>query len=1307
MSNSNDNASEQEPNEKVDYLADFLARVIPDTKKYCYYDLQKAALSEMLNTSRAAMKPVLTEIYDKHDTAALSAKSQLETATETATKEYSTEKNRIQSQHNKDMKYLADKYDDRIKKLEERIQDEQYEIKTNTSAAMKKLKENNEYEKLAIETSCQAIVARCNQDKKETDEAMPKARNHIAEQLETANWQMARYRINTDKISTDNTIDHEIAEPDKHFRENLEQAKHALTQLENIRLCKMFIGALPLLTVTTISFIAFSLSWLATQIETLHLPPFSIFGTSVTIGTFLASTGVSLLLWKKGASKATPLYQELVRSLNLASIALELRYKHSMAELEKNKQEAKDSAAASLLELVDNHNKAIKALQQQAEEKIKKLDQQHGQELASLKQQREKALNEIEAKHKTEIQANESRYQSSTAEALKEFKAIEQKYTEEYDSTLERVKQKWRMSTAIIESLLESQKALAPSTSCDWTDSFWKKWAGCENLDKIRFGKIIIDTSEIEPQALAAGSLELPNIMEMPAVLSFPDKCSLLIHTKRNGREQAINLLKATTLRLFASLPAGRAHFTIFDPVGLGENFAGFMHAADYEDKLIGGRIWTSPAHIREQLERLTEHMENVIQKYLRNEFETIEQYNRQAGELAEPYRFLVISDFPQNFTEESARYLKSIINSGARCGVYTLIAYDSRQELPGGIDYDDLVAGAMHLEYHNDHFLWQDKIFSNFQLTTDTPPTEDIITNIMHKIGKAGKDSLRVEVPFSQIVPQDEKLWKADNGQELVIPIGRTGATRLQYLKLGKGVAQHILIAGKTGSGKSTLLHVIISAMASCYSPEEVELYLIDFKKGVEFKSYAENKLPHARVVAIESDREFGLSVLARLDQEMTRRGNEFRNAGVQDIAGYRQVTGTKLPRSILIVDEFQIFFTEDDRISQDAALLLEQLVRQGRAFGIHVILGSQTLGGAASLARSTLGQMAVRIAMQCSEADSQLILDDDNTAARLLNRPGEAIYNDGGGMVVANSPFQTAWINEAVRDSYIKKSVELAESRNLQLPKMIVFEGNAPAELSENTLLADLTSGKSKPNTMAPVAWLGDPVSIKSPTAVTFKRQSGANLIITGQREDASLGIILATMESLAAQVKDARFMLFDGSPAGSTTEGKISKLAAQLGLDFVDVPIRSVAEAIDAVSQELKGRAESDATNAPAVFNIFYGLHRYRLLRKGEEDFSFSMDAEAKPKPDKQFAEILREGPNSGIHTIVWVDTLASLERTLDRATIREFDNRVLFQMSMNDSSNLIDSPAANSLGFHRALFYSEEQGIVEKFRPYKIS
>jgi hypothetical protein len=131
---------------------------------------------------------------------------------------------------------------------------------------------------------------------------------------------------------------------------------------------------------------------------------------------------------------------------------------------------------------------------------------------------------------------------------------------------------------------------------------------------------------------------------------------------------------------------------------------------------------------------------------------------------------------------------------------------------------------------------------------------------------------------------------------------------------------------------------------------------------------------------------------------------------------------------------------------------------------------------------------------------------------------------------------------------------------------------------------------------------------------------------------------------------------------------------------------------------------GRVGEPPHDAPAVFLIVYGLQRYRVLRRSEDALGLSFDAKAEPRPDVQFSELLREGPSVGIHVLAWADTLSTLERIVDRQTLREFDHRVLFQMSAADSSNLIDSPLANQLGLHRALLFSEEQGGLEKFRPY---
>ena len=216
----------------------------------------------------------------------------------------------------------------------------------------------------------------------------------------------------------------------------------------------------------------------------------------------------------------------------------------------------------------------------------------------------------------------------------------------------------------------------------------------------VQFGDLEVDLKLVTDSLPGQNGtrLEIPETFSLPALLAFPSQASLLIQHDRDGRAVALQTLQMVMTRLLTTQPAGRVRFTIIDPVGLGQNFAGFMHLADWDDALVGGRIWTSSDQIEQRLANLTDHMETVIQKYLRNEFETIDEYNAQAGELAEPYRFLVISDFPVNFTDDSIRRLNSIAASGARCGVYTLIAHDRRAPLPAGVNLDDLIAHSVNL---------------------------------------------------------------------------------------------------------------------------------------------------------------------------------------------------------------------------------------------------------------------------------------------------------------------------------------------------------------------------------------------------------------------------------------------------------------------------------------------------------------------------------------------------------------------------------------------------------------------------------
>ncbi|HWF19962.1 MAG TPA: FtsK/SpoIIIE domain-containing protein, partial [Verrucomicrobiae bacterium] len=533
---------------------------------------------------------------------------------------------------------------------------------------------------------------------------------------------------------------------------------------------------------------------------------------------------------------------------------------------------------------------------------------------------------EIEVKHRNRLAWLEQAADARKKEFVKACTEREAKLIEEKENLWRNLETDWQArSRPIYDALLASQNAAAKLFP-PWSEKVLNDWTPQRVFEHAaKFADLEVDMTKLCENVPKETRLVLPGPSQfnVPLLLTYPEQGSILYETSNTGREGVIDSLNNIILRLLATAPPGRLSFTIVDPVGLGQNFAGVMHLADYGEQLINSRIWTQSGQIEQRLGELNEHMEKVIQMYLRNEYETIAEYNEAAGNIAEKYQFLVIADFPMNFSEMAIKRLLSIATSGARCGVYTLIHWDKRHPVPQDFVPEELKKAGVVISSKGNETVLSGKAFPGMTLHLESPPAPELATNFIHRVGKASRDSSRVEVPFAHVVPPDNELWSEETTSELRAPIGRTGATKLQYLAIGKGTRQHALIAGKTGSGKSTLFHVIITSLSLWCSPEQVEFYLVDFKKGVEFKCYAAKRLPHARVVAIESDREFGLSVLQRVDDELKRRGDLFRKLGAQDIGGYKRAGGTEpMPRSLLLIDEFQELFVEDDKISQGASV-------------------------------------------------------------------------------------------------------------------------------------------------------------------------------------------------------------------------------------------------------------------------------------------------------------------------------------------------------------------------------------------------
>ena len=857
----------------------------------------------------------------------------------------------------------------------------------------------------------------------------------------------------------------------------------------------------------------------------------------------------------------------------------------------------------------------------------------------------------------------------------------------------------------------------------DKVDSLWKEsaFAGAEFDSPICKGwspdsspefAARIGRLEVTARDLSSQFPRIDFAYSLPGLIPFGRGHCLLLNASGPAKQEAADAMLAALVRVLANTPPGKARFTFIDPVGLGQNVADFMHLGDLNKDLISGKAWSEPQHIEQQLTVLTEHMETVIQTCLRNEFATIRDYNRERHEVAQPFRFLVINDFPVNFNEASARRLVSIVKNGPRCGVYTFILRDTDKKLPYGFTLSDLEDTAIKIAFKNqtDGFVWQEKDFEDYTLHLDDAPPQDLTRTVVRKSGELAIPAMKIDVPFEKVLTaaalEKNAWWTGSTAENLKVPLGPAGARALQELNLGGEQEAHALLVGRTGSGKTNLMHVIITALALKYPPQEVQLYLIDFKGGVGFKRYAEHRLPHAKVIAIESEREFGMSVLRGLDAEIKLRSDTFRAAGVDSLAGYRAKLKSEKPdaspmsRILLVVDEFQEFFTENDDVSQQAKIIFERLARQGRSFGVHFLLATQSLSGSAQLPASIMGQIKVRIALPCSEADSRLILADDNKAARALSLPGEGIYNPMGGLVEGNNRFQVARFSDDDLPKYLRAVSESA--RNGHEP--IIFEGNELAQVADCVRLKEALQGSDWPQAAKSVEiLLGEPIAIMPPVAAALRRQSGRNLMILIREENEGVGICIAAALSILSQQspQKARLYIADFTTADSEWAGHATEIAQSFpGQITVVNRQRDFSAMLAAVEKEVQTRGDN-ASGTNSVYLIIQGMHRIKPLREDTEDENGHNAVEL-------LKTILRDGPEVGIHVISWADTWGNATRGLDRKATGEFGLRVASVMDSGDSMNFLDSMAASKISKpHRALFYDEDRpGQLVMFRPYAM-
>jgi len=816
--------------------------------------------------------------------------------------------------------------------------------------------------------------------------------------------------------------------------------------------------------------------------------------------------------------------------------------------------------------------------------------------------------------------------------------------------------------------------------------------------------------------------------VQIPYSQRLEDGISLMIRYSPNERTTVQGMMQPLLLKLFMSFPAGKLEATMIDPLELGASFPDIPKLAEGPNsaRIIDTKIWSKERDIENAIATLRQRLENMTQAY---------GGDKESRLKKEVVRALAITDFPTGFSDTALKDLHAIVRNSASLGVCVLICAndDELEKLKqkNGTLVAEIAQSVVETKATGTKLMMMgaqnDGLFLQLDDMNDVLQNKDQILSQIS--GVIEHMQLKVE-HFESMYKSDiydSNNWFTGNHDEIAIPLGIKGANTVVKMVLGRGggsTEHHALIAGQTGAGKSTLLHTLIMSTLISYSPDEVQMYLLDFKEGVEFSAYTRYRLPSLRVVAINSEREFGLNVLKELCTELETRTKHFTRYGVSDINSYVNLSDVpKVPKLLLIFDEVQELFrnkNESDSISAECLSCLNKLVMQGRAMGIHVILACQDFHNCSGL-EAYFSQMAIRIAVKGSEDGAASILNGDNAGIKTLqNQPaGAAIYNGGGGVESANNFFQVSYINENERlellsrlDAYYSDPV-VADLYDTQQTRILLTNAEDNIHNCFNQLIL---AGSDSIHPLAKSKdgyglLLGQGFGKKSQFMPELRSKDRDNLLIVSKDEKMALGLFeLAAMSVLYEELHTTK----DKSNALVYIVDMFADEIADGECDFEyleecfpqQIKIAKIGDTEDLIRdlyETVMARSEGSKSTDERIFLMFFGINRARRLRTSK----IYDDDRDNLSTIEMLQKILTYGPKLGVNSIVWGEGLRSIEYMLGDRYDGMFDKRIAYGLDDDSMDILVAESSAKSLRGKTAVYMDINNDVKNThFRPYDI-
>lgn len=643
--------------------------------------------------------------------------------------------------------------------------------------------------------------------------------------------------------------------------------------------------------------------------------------------------------------------------------------------------------------------------------------------------------------------------------------------------------------------------------------------------------------------------------------LAFPYYCaftdpalSTMITYSKVLRSTAVSAMQAWGLQLIFNNIPGKVRFTMISPTDSGAAFSIFSNLNKGSSNLVGTRIWSASEDIERELSLLEQHADRIQQKDLKGRYKNIVEYNAHAGKNAEPLRFLFVSDFPNGFTPKAIASLRSLLSNGTDTGIFVFMSRCNEDWESGGSAYrsfvdtplNSITDAVTHCDLLlNKSYARSAQIYSPILSTVPShqefiplasPDSVDTVCQALNDIATAAEETKNAPITYGDVFGEllyDQNLWfHSKDTDGLTLPFAMTGDNEIVSLKLASNLEGdktcHALICGNIRHGKSTILKALIAGIILKYSPEDVQIYALDFKEGIEFSSFAKYGLKNFRLISVKTESEFGLAAINSLHREMEVRAQKFKQMGVNTIDAYRDALARQgiihhgMPRIVIIIDEYQVLMADNsDPIQQEAAAKLKDIIMRDGALGFNVILATQDIENAKALDATVYRQFGVRILLRNeASAVSNLIQGEQNLNQIEALPPGTAMFCVGANTANGLYPLCRAAYEDSASEVVSTLLTAVAQKQQqeafvLPYQKTRVMLGSV--EDDGDCPLALLCNGKDIPQYIVYRLFLGQELKMTNNFAPSLDIEQGENLLIASNNTDWGFTAVAFTMMSL----------------------------------------------------------------------------------------------------------------------------------------------------------------------------------------------